>query len=265
MPEVVGGFFGLPFVSDAEILAYKTDRYVEAPMSWSDLLTSASSFIFPAGDSNDAISLFQYLALNGPLYDVSGMPTIDPVILNDLLTFYHSAHVSGVLPATIFQYTSPRDTWEALKSDQVSSAVAPLSLWISERNPGAIGAVTLPTRTQPGICPTKTWSWSLVTTDSLRQSSATELISWLTEPEFLGSWTRALGMLPPTAASLSQWPEGAEAALVSSLVTVAQPGPTAEQLATFGPILHLAVEAVILNGVSPTEAARNAFEELQNP
>jgi len=260
-----GSFFGLPFASDAEVLAYKTDRYPEAPSSWSDLLTSSATFIFPAGDPNAAFTLFQYMALDGPLYDGNGMPTLDPVLLNDLLTFYHSAHVSGVLPTSIFQHLSPTDTWDSMKSDQVSSAVAPLSSIMAEGNPETITAVPLPARTQPGISPTETWSWAIVTPDPVRQSLASELITWLTQPDFLGPWTYALGMLPPTTSSLALWPEGAEAALVSSLVTVTQPRPTAEELATFGPILHMAVEAVVLGGVTPTEAARNALEELRSP
>jgi ABC-type glycerol-3-phosphate transport system substrate-binding protein len=261
----LGSFFGLPFASDAEVLAYKMDRYPEAPSSWSDLLTSSATFIFPAGDPNAAFTLFQYTALDGPLYDDSGMPTLDPILLNDLFTFYHSAHVSGVLPTSIFQYLSPADTWDSLKSDQVSSAVAPLSSFITEGNPDAIAAVPLPARTQPGISPAENWSWAIVTPDPVRQRLAAELITWLTEPEFLGPWTYALGMLPPTTSSLALWPEGAEAALVSSLVTIALPRPTAEELATFGPILHTAVEAVFLGGVTPTEAARNALEELRRP
>jgi ABC-type glycerol-3-phosphate transport system substrate-binding protein len=261
----LGSFFSLPFASDAEVLAYRMDRYPEAPSSWSDLLTSSATFIFPAGDPYATFTLFQYTALDGPLYDDSGMPTLDPVLLNDLFTFYHSAHVSGVLPTSIFKYLSTADTWDSLKSDQVYSAVAPLSSFITEGNPEAIAAVPLPARTQPGISPTENWSWAIVTPDPVRQSLAAELISWLTEPEFLGAWTYALGMLPPTTSSLALWPEGAEAALVSSLVTVAQPRPSAEELATFGPILHTALEAVVLGGVTPIEAARNALEELQGP
>ncbi len=152
-----------------------------------------------------------------------------------------------------------------MKSDQVSSATAPLSLFLTEGNFEAIAAAPLPTRTQPGVSPTENWSWAIVTADPVRQSLAAELITWLTEPEFLGPWTHALGMLPPTTSALALWPEGAEAALVSSLVSVAQPRPTAEELATFGPILHTAVEAVVLNGVPPAEAARNALERLRSP
>ncbi|HEY46755.1 MAG: hypothetical protein AMJ88_04980 [Anaerolineae bacterium SM23_ 63] len=261
----LGSFFGLPFASDAEVLVYKTDRYPEAPSSWADLLTSSATFIFPAGDPNAAFTLFQYTALDGLLYDESGMPTLDPVVLNDLFTFYHSAHVSGVLPTSIFQYHSPADTWDSLKSDQVSSAVAPLSSFLADGNPETYAAVPLPSRTQPGISPAENWSWAIVTPDAVRQSLAVELITWLTEPEFLGPWTYALGMLPPTTSSLALWPEGSEAALVSSLVTVAQSKPTAEQLATFGPTLHTAIEAFILGGVTPIEAARNALAELQSP
>lgn len=261
----LGSFFGLPFASEAQVLAYNISRYEEAPSSWSDILTSPTTFIFPAGDPNAAFTLFQYKSLGGPLYDVSGMPTIDPVSLNDLLAFYHSAHVSEVLPISIFQYLSSSDTWVSLKSDQASSAVAPLSAFMAEKAPKTIGAVPIPGRTQAGICPTETWSWSIVTPDPVRQSLASELITWLTQPEFLGPWTHALGMLPPTTSSLAMWPEGSAAALASSLVTVAQPKPTAEELATFGPILHEAVESVILGGVNPTEAAQNASEQLRNP
>ncbi len=261
----LGSFFGLPFASDAEVLAYKTDRYPEAPSSWSDLLASSAIFSFPAGDPSAAFSLIQYTALDGPLYDGDGMPTIDPILLNDLLTFYHSTHVSGVVPTSVFQHLSSVDTWDSLKSDQVSSATAPLSLFLTEGNFEAIAAAPLPTRTQPGVSPTENWSWAIVTADPVRQSLAAELITWLTEPEFLGPWTHALGMLPPTTSALALWPEGAEAALVSSLVSVAQPRPTAEELATFGPILHTAVEAVVLNGVPPAEAARNALERLRSP
>jgi ABC-type glycerol-3-phosphate transport system substrate-binding protein len=205
------------------------------------------------------------MALDGPLYDDSGMPTLDPVLLNNVFTFYHSANVSGVLPQFIFQHLSAADSYDSLKSGMVSSAVAPLSSYLTEGNLETFAAMPLPSRTQPGISPAKNWSWAIVTPDPIRQSMAAELITWLTEPEFLGPWTYALGMLPPTTSSLTLWPEGVEAALVSSLVTVAQPRPNAEELATFGPILHSALEAVILGVVTPTEAARNALEELTNP
>jgi ABC-type glycerol-3-phosphate transport system substrate-binding protein len=261
----LGSFFGLPFASDAEVLAYKTDNYTKAPSTWSDLLTSSAKFSFPAGDPNAAFTLIQYMALDGPLYDDSGMPTLDPVLLNDVFTFYHSANVSGVLPQSIFQHLSPADSYNSLKAGMVSSAVAPLSSYLAKGNSETTAAVPLPSRTQPGICPAENWSWAIVTPDPIRQSMAAELITWLMEPEFLGPWTYALGMLPPTTSSLALWPEGVEAALVSSLVTVSQPRPTAEELATFGPVLHSALEAVVLGGVTPTEAARSALEELRSP
>ncbi|UCF59801.1 MAG: extracellular solute-binding protein [Anaerolineaceae bacterium] len=261
----LGSFFGLTFASDAEVLAYKTDRYPEAPSTWSDLLASSAKFSFPAGDPNAAFTLFQYMALDGQLYDDSGMPTLDPVLLNDVFTFYHSANVSGVLPQSIFQHLSAADSYDSLKLGLVSSAVAPLSSYLTEGNSETIAAIPLPSRTQPGISPAENWSWAIVTSDPIRQSMVAELIMWLTEPEFLGPWTYALGMLPPTTSSLALWPEDVEAALVSSLVTVAQSRPTAEELATFGPILHSALEAVMLGGVTPTEAARNTLEELRSP
>jgi ABC-type glycerol-3-phosphate transport system substrate-binding protein len=151
-----------------------------------------------------------------------------------------------------------------MQADQASSAVAPLSFFLAETNFERFNAISLPTLASPGICLTDTWSWGIVTQDPIRQNLAAELIRWLTLPEFLGPWTHAMGLLPPTAAALELWPDGTETSLVSRLVTVARPRPSAETLATFGPPIHQAVQTVLLNATPPSSAALEALNELQN-
>ena len=260
-----GGFFGLPFASEAEVLAYRTDEYLTAPLTWSDILTMPAPFLFPAGDESAAFTISQYLALDGPLYDESGLPTLDPAILAEVLAFYSSAYTSEVLPLSARQYVSAADTWAALRAEEAASAVTPLSNFLANGGPDDIGAVPLPTRSEPGVCPTKTWSWAIVTRDPTRQDLAGQLLTWLTQPEFLGPWTYALGMLPPTTSALAQWPAGAQSALAYNLVAVAQPRPSAEVLATFGPPLHAAVEAMFGDIVTPSSAALDAVQALQSP
>ncbi len=260
-----GGFLGLPFASEADVLAYRTDEYLTTPLTWSDILTMPAPFIFPAGDVSAAFTISQYLALDGPLYDEDGLPIPDPAILAEVLSFYSSAYTSEVIPLSARQYVSAAETWNALQAEEAASAVAPLSDFLANGGSDAIAAAPLPTRSEPGVCPTKTWSWAIVTRDPALQDLAGQLITWLTQPEFLGPWTYALGMLPPTTSALAQWPTGAHSALVYNLVTVAQPQPSAEVLATFGPPFHTAIEAVLDGIVTPSSAALDAVQAIQNP
>jgi ABC-type glycerol-3-phosphate transport system substrate-binding protein len=262
--HIDGGFFGLPFASEADVLVYKIDQYPSSPYTWADILAVPASFVFPANDPYATFTLTQYLAHEGPLFDDDGQLTIDTTILGDVLTFYESAHTFNILPLGVHQYASTTETWTALRNGLTASAVTSLSSFLTEGDLETTFAIPLPTRNESGICPAKTWSWAIVTSDPARQNIAGQLLTWLTQPEFLGPWTHALGMLPSTKSGLSHWPEGVETAIVSNLVTVAQPQPFGETLAIFGPPLHAAVKAV-LSGATPSSAALAAAQTIQNP
>ena len=156
-------------------------------------------------------------------------------------------------------------SWSALQDNSAASAVAPLSTYLLADNPEKFSAVPLPTQDGKGIGLASTWSWAIVTQDAERIQIVAELLAWLNAPDFLGLWTHALGMLPPTSASLAAWPEGNSAALASSLVTVTQPMPHSSLRLTIGPVLYDAVEAVLGGGEAPTTAAQAAAEALSNP
>jgi multiple sugar transport system substrate-binding protein len=263
--QVGGGFFGLPFASEAEVLAYRTFSYSSAPHTWSDILAGPSPFLFPAGDPDATFTLIQYLALEGPLFDESGRPSLDPATLTDVLAFYGTAHASNILALSASQYTSANETWSAFLAEKAFSVVAPLSTLLKEGEFESTSAIPLPTRIEPGTSFTETWSWAVVAQDPARQEIASRLLQWLILPEFLGPWTYSLGLLPPTASALALWPEGPESALASSLVTLALPSPSAEILATFGPPLRTATLSVLQYGATPSSAALTAAKALQNP
>jgi ABC-type glycerol-3-phosphate transport system substrate-binding protein len=258
-----GDFYGLPIASDAEVLVYRTALYGSTPRAWSDILAQPSTFIFPAGDPAATFTLAQYLALGGQTTDESGRPMLDPTTLAEVLAFYGATHKANTLPISTLQYTTIEETWAVFRSQQISSAVASLNSFLSEGNFNTTSATAIPTRNELGTSFSETWSWAFVTRDPARQQLAAELLTWLTQPEFLGAWTYELKLLPPTAAALARWPEGPESALVSSLVTIATPKPSAEGMATFGPPLRSAVEAVLVNGATPSAAALSASQTLQ--
>jgi ABC-type glycerol-3-phosphate transport system substrate-binding protein len=262
--RIGGGFYGSPFASSTDALAYFPLLFSAPPLTWSDILEGPAPFLFPAGDPLASFTLTQYLALGGPIRDETGQTTFDPEILADVLTFYNAAHDAEILPASARQYTTAADTWAALRAERASSAVAPLSLIMGEGNLQLISALPLPTRSEPGTGLVETWSWAIATPDPDQQALAAQLIDWLNQPEFLGPWTHALKMLPPTATALSQWPDGPETALANSFVTIVQRMPSDDQVAILGPFFQSAVEAVLSEGETPTEAAQSALDSLMD-
>ncbi len=263
--RVSGNFVGLPIASEVDILSYRSDLYTSPPRSWDDLLGEPRSFLFPAGDPLATFTMAQYLSLDGYLLNSDEDPALNPAVLSEVLTFYNTAVSAQILPYSVRQITTAEQSWSVLQDNGAASAVAPLSSYMLEHDPEKLSAVPLPTQDGNGVGLASTWSWAIVTQDTERIPIVAELLAWLSAPDFLGLWTHSLGMLPPTSASLAAWPEGDDAALASSLVTVTQPMPPSSLRLTIGPVLFDAVEAVIGGGEAPTTAAQAAAEALANP
>ena len=263
--RVSGNFVGFPIASELDILAYRSDLYTSPPRSWDDLLSEPRSFLFPAGDPLATFTMAQYLSLDGYLLNSDEDPALNPAVLSEVLTFYNAALSAQILPYSVRQITTAEQSWSVLQDNGAASAVAPLSSYLLEHDPEKLSAVPLPTQGGSGVGLASTWSWAIVTQDAERIPIVAELLAWLSAPDFLGLWTHSLGMLPPTSASLAAWPEGDDAALASSLVTVTQPMPPSSLRLTIGPVLFDAVEAVIGGGEAPTTAAQAAAEALANP
>ncbi len=262
---VGGSFFGLPFGADAEVFAYQTAGYAVPPLAWAAVLSGPSPFLFPAADPNASFTLAQYLSLGGPLLDAAGQPTLDAALLGQVLGYYASAREAAIIPLSARQYSSAAETWSVLLAGRARAALAPFGSFLTESNRAGLSAIPLPTQDGAGVCFANTWSWALVTSDPERQEVAAELLRWLTEPEFLGPWTHALGLLPPTTSAFNLWPQGEDIALVSQLVTSALPQPSMEFLATFGPPLREAALAVLEGSLSPDEAASAASLAIRAP
>jgi multiple sugar transport system substrate-binding protein len=263
--EADGVVYGLPFASDALVLAYRLDLYASPPTTWSELNDGPAPFIFPAGDTTAEFTLAQYLSLNGPLNDGEGNLTLDPGILADVLTFIRSLRTAGVIQLSSLQYDTPDETWQAMLEGRAASALAPFSSFMAQHNPSINLALPLPTRAGRGLSFSETWSWAVVAQDPTRQEIAIELLQWLSEPTFLATLTYDLGFLPSSSAALGAWPDDANASVASQLVLVSRPALSEEILNTFGPVLQISVDAVIRGTQTPEEAALAAQQAIENP
>jgi ABC-type glycerol-3-phosphate transport system substrate-binding protein len=263
--RVNGSFYGLPFAGQAEVLAYRSDVYDDPPVAWSDILSGPAPFLFPAQDPGAGFTLSLYLALGGSIYDQAGRPELEATVLEEILAFYASGRADGVIPLSARQHASASTTWPPVRDGRAQSALAPLQTFLAEYDPATDSALPFPTPDGAGTCPVNTWAFALVGDDLARQSLALELMAWLTADDFLGPWTHALSLLPATPGAMAAWPEGTAAVLVNRLVLAAVPRPSAEALATFGPVLLRAVDDVLAGQSSPEAAAQSAAAQIRVP
>lgn len=256
---------GMPFASETDILAFRTDLYPSAPRRVETLLAEEHTFQFPAGDPGAQFTLAQYLSLEATLTDSEGATYLNAENLSEVLSFYQNAVEANVLPLTVRQWTDTTQTWSEIQANRAGSAVVPLALFIKERDPERLNGAPLPTSTETSIALAQTWSWGLVARSGESDQIQIELLGHLMDPAFLGPWTQALGVLPPNGATLAAWDEVPETALVSSLVTVTRALPPRPARTTVAAALVEAVEAMLTGTLPPAAAAQAAAEAVAAP
>jgi ABC-type glycerol-3-phosphate transport system substrate-binding protein len=256
--------FGVPSAAQTEVLVYDVTEYGRKPTDWAAVVGGPAPFLFPAADPMAAFTLAEYLSSGGLLAQPAGTPALDPAVLEDVLRFYGSAYSAGVLPLTSRQYESASQTGSLFEERRAASAVMLLDAWLADPPPGS-AATPLPTRDGAGTALARTWSWAVVTGDAELQAIAVELVEWLSEPDFLGAWTHALGSLPPNSAALDTWPSDPSTNLVRQLVNVTLPMPPRPLTEAVGPALRKAVDAVLSGALTPQTAALQASTEVAGP
>lgn len=252
-----GRQFGVPLASDTALLAYRSDLFPAPPLTWEDLLVAPEGFLFPAGDERATFTLAQYLSLDGQLQDSEGEVTLESAVLSEIYAFYRSLSSAAVLSPAATQQASADATWDSFRSGRVGSALAPLSAYINERNPESTSGVPIPCR-DSGTALSYTWSWVIAADRPGRRPLIRELLSWMTEPSFLGEWTYALGMIPPNSSSLAAWPENSDLVVASQLVTVMRPLPSEEIINIVGPALQSSTTDLLIEGIPPESASARA-------
>jgi ABC-type glycerol-3-phosphate transport system substrate-binding protein len=259
------GYYGLPFASDALAFAYRSDRFDAPPASWQALIDAAHLFMLPAGDPQSSVTLALYQALGAPLVGDDGQPSLDPTALAKVLAFLASADRTGYLPPTASETTTLDESWQALKDRRVDAAAVPLQTFLLSDNRDNLTLAPLPTQDGEGISYVYPWSWAVAKNDASDDASLKELLAFLSQPSFLGPWTEALGMIPPTTSALSTWSSEKDRSAVEWLAEAATIAPGAERTATFGPPVLAAVQTVLVGGGTPDSAALTAAKAVQNP
>ncbi|MBN1956277.1 MAG: extracellular solute-binding protein [Anaerolineae bacterium] len=266
--QVDGQTMAIPLTAELEHLAYQPVLFDRPPITWTDVLSSETSFLFPAagreGALNDA-TLVQYLGAGGRLADGEGNPQLDPEPLAAVLGFYSEIAAAGVIsPPVLLTLEDSTACWERFLAGEAGMVVVnSRQFWTAQDVAAAPGV--LPSQTGQAVAIARgEWVLALVATDPQRQQQAMFLLEWLLSPERYGTWTQNTGYLPTTRGGLAAWEIlPAERAVLDALLERSQLPPAPEIWQVVGAPLQVAVNAVLMGRRSPAAAAAEAVRAVQ--
>jgi len=261
LARVQNNYFGLPIGGDALVLVYRSNVLTASPASWTQLNATGLPMIFPISDSNGTFPLNLYLGAGGPVVDESGAPTLDQVILTQVLTFTESAGRAGVMPNWLGPYENYDQAWQLYQEGRSTMVVNWASRFLQENPTGsALGLLPTPDESPFGLA--TGWVWALVATDPERQKLAVELAEFLVDDTYLLEWSLASGYLPVYVYSPGLYADQGVDSFISQLCTISHLYPPSDVMAVVNPLLAQAQTQVFKLNVLPEEAAQQAIDAL---
>jgi multiple sugar transport system substrate-binding protein len=258
---------GIPFEMDVEHLIYNTNKLVTAPINWTDVISSNTTYVFPAkgrnGLVNDAL-LIQYLALGARLQDDEGHPFIDKQSLRTVLSYYRQGVEQGIIPPDVLDIATTDDIWPSYVSAEVGMAHVSSHRFLADREVlRSTQFAAIPTSDGVSLTIGRGHALAVVTHDPTRQSLALSLVEYLMAPDNNAEWNRARDYLPTRYAVFDAIGESDPYwAFLKHQLEVAVPPPSFPEYDQIGRVLQQAVIEVLSGEATPEEATDAAVNAL---
>ena len=258
---------GIPFEMDVEHLIYNTNKLVTAPMDWTDVISSNTTYVFPAKGRNGLVNdafLIQYLALGGRLQDDEGQPFIDKQSLRAVLGYYRQGTEQGVIPPDVLSIATPDDIWPSYVAAEVGMAHVSSHRFLTDREVlRSTQFAAIPTSDGVSLTIGRGHALAVVTRDPTRQSLALSLVEYLMAPDNNVEWNQARAYLPTRYAVFDAIGESDPYwAFLKHQLEVAVPPPSFPEYDQIGRVLQQAVIEVLSGEATPEEATDAAVNTL---
>lgn len=253
---------GIPFAGDLMVMAYKENGELP-PTDWSSLLGLQRALSFPASDSHSLVTLAWYQSLGGELRTEEGEPALDGDLMLEVLNFYKQAQEVNLMPYWLTQFETAEQAWASYLERQSSLSITWTSQLLGSESPNTILAA-MPTKDARAFTYADGWVWVIVPSNSEDEEFALELADYLTESDFLSSWSFTGGYLPVRQTSLASWSEESYYSTLEKLLPAAVLVPDAVLESELGPPVRDAVVDVLKSQVEPEEVLETLLEEVLN-
>jgi len=256
--------FGLPFAGDALLLVYRSPVIPEPPRLLSDTLSTPGPLVFQAAGPGALFTLAQYQAHGGAILDEQGRPSLETQPLVKVLDYYQKAVQVELMPYWLTQYQDDEQTWQAFIDNNAPMVITWASRHLKTMLDDTAGSPLPTPQGKPATLATG-WVWAMASPNPEHQKLSADLAEFLSEGDFLASWTSALGYLPPRSSALQDWGTPALRALANEIVSSAGLIPSEDVLNSLGPPLEEATLQILKLQSDPESAARQAVERLNSP
>ncbi len=260
---VNGQLVGIPFEMDVEHLIYNTNKVATAPISWTDVVSSNVTYVFPAKGRNGLVNdafLIQYLALGGRLHDDEGRLLLDEQPLRAALDYYRQGEQMGVVPSSVLDVSVPDDIWPSYLSAKVGMTHVNSHRFLIDRNVlHSTQFADIPTRDGIPLAIARGRVLAIVARDPARQAMAMRLIEWLMAPDGNATWNQATAHLPTRYAAFKLLANGDPYwFFLQHQLEIAVPPPAFPGYDQVGRVLQQAIVEVMTGEATPDAAAASA-------
>jgi ABC-type glycerol-3-phosphate transport system substrate-binding protein len=256
--------FGLPFAGDGMIMIYRPSQIGDPPADLASALLLEEVLSFPAASPRALFPLALYLAQGGQIENEENRPDLDATQLTPVLAFFQEAEQSGLLPFWLTQYDTFPLALEPFQDNRAQMAIAWASTFLADPPMDTVAAV-LPTLDGTPYTLADGWVWALSNPQDENQEASLLLAEFLTQSDFLTSWTQAGGYLPTRPSTLDSWPASPLRDLIVQFTESARIIPSTDVLTTIGPALQEATIQVLKEEANPEVAAQMAQDKVQPP
>ncbi len=206
--DAEGKRYGIPYFTLIDHVAYREGVARVPPLSWSSVLTSGYSMLFPAAPDNelaDDALLVAYLGTGGKVVDEEGQAALERNHLEEVYRFFDELLERNLLRKDrALGMTNAADCWEAYTQGLARLSPVPTGSYWPEPPPGSAPG-WMPTSTGAPLAIAHTWSLALIAQDPARQDAALRLAQWLTSSEQMAELTQSTGLMPTRFQALRLW------------------------------------------------------------
>lgn len=260
---------GIPLSLELQHTIYNTTVYTAPPLLWTDVLSSESTYLFPAkginGLVNDA-TLSQYFSAGGVFHNDQGIPEIDDQVLRNVLTFYQQALENEIISPDILDTATTEELWPIYLEAQAGITQISVRQYLTERETlidAAFAPIPVQNRRNIPVAVTRGWALVLITGDVNRQRSALRLIEWFLSTNNNATWNKLNKSIPTTDSAFQRLAtDDPYWSFLTEQLNTAQPQPSFAGYDQVGRIFQQAVEQVIRGEASPEEATTTAVDAL---
>jgi len=261
MSNFEGQSYGAPISLDPFVFGMTGVSSINNNGGWSGIRTSLGKVAFAADDPRGIFLMNMYIAEGGNVQDSLKRPILDQEPLSRTMIYLHQAYLDRHISTISVQAQTEAQILDALLNGNTDIGFIKLSQLL-KNNQEKTSAVTLRI-SLPGQTLAQGRFWAITTSNPAKLSKIQALILAVSEPGFMGEYTKALGVLPARPSALESWTDLTTEVSWTRIGELSLPMPEESIINRLGPILRKATLDDLQEKGDPGEITSRTLESVK--